>query len=237
MRQPLSIRPRRLPVAALLATLLPAALAAQAQAPRAENALAAAEAQYYRIETIPIPEGISLEVGGMAPLIGIWNPPPERLPEVCHGQSAVLLRVAAMTPKLDVAVTTNGRRVDIDVRNLGYLATYFIPSARKSPVAEPLYLELAAEDGARLAAGEPTRHLLGHLDGWGRGHLNPGQSILLPRSGGFRPDRRCATRLPRAMSCFEQQGAHSKPATTLPRERSRARRVPTGGRGTRRVHQ
>ncbi len=125
-----------------------------------------------------------VEVGGMAPLIGIWNPPPERLPEVCHGQSAVLLRVAAMTPKLDVAVVSNGRRVDIDVRNLGYLATYFIPSARKSPIAEPLYLELAAIDGARLAPGEPTRHLLGHLDGWGRGHLNPGQSILLPRSGG-----------------------------------------------------
>ncbi|MBW3628412.1 MAG: auracyanin family protein [Gemmatimonadetes bacterium] len=43
-------------------------MAAQVQAPRAENPVAAQEAQYYRIETIPIPEGLSLEVGGMASL-------------------------------------------------------------------------------------------------------------------------------------------------------------------------
>ena len=67
MPQPSSMY-RRVAPGALLAALLPAALGAQVQGPRAENATAAAEAQYYRIETIPIPEGVSLEIGGMAPL-------------------------------------------------------------------------------------------------------------------------------------------------------------------------
>jgi len=140
-----------------------------------------------------------VECGGLAPLIGIWNPPPECLPEVCHGQSAVLLRVATLTPRLEVEVTTTGLRAHIDVRNLGYLATYFIPSARKYPVAEPLWIELTALDGLALAPGEPARHAIGHLDGWGRGHLNPGQSILGPRSLGNSDSARRSVQVVRAV--------------------------------------
>jgi len=135
-------------------------------------------------KTAEHPQLGTVECGGFAPLIGIWNPPNDLLPEVCHGQSAVLLRVATMAPRVDLEVASEGARVHITARNLGYLATYFIPSAKKSPIAEPLWLELLPEAGLALAPGEPTRHAIGHLDGWGRGHLNPGQSILGPRSLG-----------------------------------------------------
>lgn len=143
----------------------------------------------------------SVECGGLAPLIGIWNPPPELLPEVCHGQSAVLLRVATMTPRVALTTNASGARVHIEVRNLGYLGTHFLPSAKHNPIAEPLWLELHPEGGLALAPGEPTRLALGHLDGWGRGHLNPGQSILGPRSPGSSDVAR------RAVQCVLAPGA------------------------------
>lgn len=125
-----------------------------------------------------------VECGGFAPLIGIWNPPPEYLPELCQRMSALILRVAAMSPRLEIALERDGDRVHVTVANRGYLSTAFLPSAKKNPVAEPVWLELAPRDGLALAPGEIRRHALGHLDGWGRGHLNPGQSILGPRSLG-----------------------------------------------------
>ncbi|MBL8787584.1 MAG: peptidase M14, partial [Deltaproteobacteria bacterium] len=124
-----------------------------------------------------------VECGGFAPLVGIWNPPYEKLAELVDQQAALAFRVATMAPRLDLDVKVDGVHVTMTARNLGYLGTHFVPSARKNPVAEPLWLELHPE-GTTLAPGQPTRHLLGHLDGWGRGHLNPGQSILGPRSPG-----------------------------------------------------
>ena len=57
----------RLPLAALALTLASGGSMADAQPPRGPSN-AAAEEQYYRLVTVPIPEGIVLEVGGLATL-------------------------------------------------------------------------------------------------------------------------------------------------------------------------
>jgi hypothetical protein len=55
-------------------------------------------------------------------------------------------------------------------------------------VSEPLWLSL--EPAASHEAPAPTlvdgaqRVEVGHLSGWGQGHLSPGQSIVMPRSAG-----------------------------------------------------
>ena len=41
-----------------------------------------------------------VEVGGLDPRVGLWNPPFERIDEVCRGQAAVFLRVAALAPSV-----------------------------------------------------------------------------------------------------------------------------------------
>ena len=114
-----------------------------------------------------------VELGGVDQRVGIFNPPYERLPEICQQQSLAFLRVAAMAPQVrfgDVTVESLGDdlyRVDITVENHGYLPSHVLSSAKKLAWNEPLYLELAV-DGCELAEG-PARRPLGHLEGWGRG--------------------------------------------------------------------
>ena len=131
-----------------------------------------------------------VEVGGFAPLIGLWNPPEAFLPEVCLGQSKTLMRVASMAPRLSLTVTTEAlhealgdglTRVTVEVLNAGYLPTWFLPSARTNPINEPLWLSF---QGDLRPLDGTTRVEVGHLAGWGQGHLSPGQSIIMPRSGG-----------------------------------------------------
>jgi azurin/glucose/arabinose dehydrogenase len=59
---------RRLTIAAALATLAAPAARAAAQPPRGPSPAAAAENEYYRLVTVPIPEGVVLEVGGLTTL-------------------------------------------------------------------------------------------------------------------------------------------------------------------------
>lgn len=120
-----------------------------------------------------------VEVGGLDPRVGVWNPPEALLPEVCDGLAAVFLRMAAMLPRVVVAAeaTTVGpgaRRVDVVVRNTGYLATHGLPSAKKLAISEPLTVEVEGQGGARVRA--PARVEIGHLDGWGRGRFGPMQA-------------------------------------------------------------
>ncbi|HSD88291.1 MAG TPA: M14 family metallopeptidase, partial [Kofleriaceae bacterium] len=42
----------------------------------------------------------AVEIGGIDPRIGIWNPPPHELPAVCSSQSQVFCRLAAFAPRL-----------------------------------------------------------------------------------------------------------------------------------------
>ncbi len=123
----------------------------------------------------------SVEIGGIDPRIGIWNPSPNELPAMCATQAQVALRVAALAPRLRIGRITRDEvapgitRVDVEVLNDGYLGTYGIPSARKLDFNEPIYVTVTATGCALVDAGAAHQDL-GHLDGWGRG-LHSGQNL------------------------------------------------------------
>jgi len=130
-----------------------------------------------------------VEVGGLDPRVGLWNPPYERIDEVCRGQSAVFLRTAALVPSLRIAetrITALGEglhRLDVRVENQGYLATHGLSSARKLDWNEPLAAEVTA-DGCELATPREARQPVGHLDGWGRGRFEGFAALYYMRSRG-----------------------------------------------------
>ncbi len=129
----------------------------------------------------------SVEVGGLDPRIGIWNPPLEKLAEVQRAHSAAFLRVAALAPSLRAETTArqalgpDATRVEVTISNVGYLPTYVLASAKKLDIAEPLHVEAVA-DGCELVS-EPRREI-GHLEGWGRGLYDPSSALFHQRSRG-----------------------------------------------------
>jgi hypothetical protein len=130
-----------------------------------------------------------VEIGGVDPRFGVWNPPPELLGELCRSQSVCFARVVAMAPAVivrDVRVTSLGdglARVDAIVDNRGYLATHGLASAKKLEWNEPLYAELT---GAGCALVDPARVrvAIGHLAGWGRGYNTGANELGYLRSNG-----------------------------------------------------
>jgi hypothetical protein len=130
-----------------------------------------------------------VEVGGLDLLVGISNPPFEKLAEVCAQHSAAFLRVAALLPRVTVEVAKrdvlgkNLTRIELRIANRGYLGTYGLNSARKLPHAEPLRLTTQCSGGLQLGAPMESVIELGHLDGWGQG-LYSGISIFAPWTRG-----------------------------------------------------
>ena len=122
-----------------------------------------------------------VELGGVDPRVGIWNPPLHELATVCTTQSNVFLRVAALVPRVRVAhvarvhLPGNITRVEVRVTNDGYLGTYGLPSAKKLDFNEPLYVK-AKTDSCELVDPGSAYQVLGHLDGWGHG-LHTGQNL------------------------------------------------------------
>lgn len=123
----------------------------------------------------------AVEIGGVDPRIGLWNPSLAELPNVCAGQSAAFLRVAALAPALHVETLTirtlanDTFAATVAVSNLGYWGTYGIPSAKALDWNEPLHVTIAAEACTQVLPA--SSHLqLGHLEGWGRG-LDVGQHL------------------------------------------------------------
>ena len=122
-----------------------------------------------------------VELGGVDPRVGIWNPPLHELATVCTTQANVFLRVAALVPRVRVAHVERHHlpggitRVEVRVTNDGYLGTYGLPSAKKLDFNEPLYVK-ARTDGCELVDAGSTYQVLGHLDGWGHG-LHTGQNL------------------------------------------------------------
>jgi hypothetical protein len=131
----------------------------------------------------------AVEVGGMDPRVGIWNPPYDRVAGICAGQAAAFLRVAALLPQVAFdqprveALGGELSQVRLTVRNLGYLATYGLPSARALAWNEPLHV-LVEADGCELVEPASGRTEIGHLTGWGRGRQGAGSSAQSPRSRG-----------------------------------------------------
>jgi hypothetical protein len=122
-----------------------------------------------------------VEIGGIDPRIGIWNPPPHELPEVCATQAHVFLRVAAMAPRIKIArldrqpLAGGVTKVELRIENDGYLGTYGVPSAKKLDCCEPLYAQCTPR-GCELVDAGAAHQSLGHLDGWGHG-LHTGANL------------------------------------------------------------
>ncbi len=136
----------------------------------------------------------AVEIGGLDPRFGIWNPPPERIASICDAQSGIALRVAAMTPVIVMtvearAVDAQTTRVEVSVANHGYLPTYVLSSARKLEWNEPLYAEIET-DGCVLDHPPQARREIGHLDGWGRGLYELSAAPYFQRSRGSTGVRR-----------------------------------------------
>ncbi|CAN5919790.1 M14 family metallopeptidase [soil metagenome] len=123
-----------------------------------------------------------VEIGGVDPRVGIWNPPLHEIATMCLSQAQVFLRVAALAPRVRIAridrVPVGGgmTRVDISVVNDGYLGTFGVPSAKKLDFNEPLYATAHTSDSCALVDPGAAHQILGHLDGWGRG-LHTGQNL------------------------------------------------------------
>jgi hypothetical protein len=122
-----------------------------------------------------------VEIGGIDPRIGIWNPPLDELAPVCTSQSRAFLRVAALAPRLRIAdirrhpLPGGLTRVEVAIANDGYLGSYGLPSARRLDFNEPVYATATA-DGCSLVEPGEAHQILGHLDGWGHG-LHTGANL------------------------------------------------------------
>jgi len=119
-----------------------------------------------------------VEIGGIDPRIGIWNPPPSDLGELCASQARVFERLASLAPRLRIARTDRQVlgdgvvRIEVKVENEGYLGSYGLPSAKQLDFNEPLY---ATARGDLVDPGM-AHQILGHLDGWGHG-LHTGANL------------------------------------------------------------
>jgi hypothetical protein len=130
-----------------------------------------------------------MEIGGLDPCIGIWNPPPEVLPAICDGLVAYWLQVAALVPRLvieAVRCTPLGdgyHELEVTVANHGYLPSYGLNAARQRPWNRGVEAEVSTA-GCRLPNPGQARQALGHLDGWGRGLGEASQMPWFQRSRG-----------------------------------------------------
>lgn len=136
-----------------------------------------------------------VDVGGFDPRFGVWNPPPERLAEICETQSAGWLRIAAMAPRIVVgdprvrALGPSTFEVELEIENRGYLPSYVLSSARVLEWNEPLHARLQGE-GLELVDERDGYRDVGHLDGWGRGRGSTFGSAAFLRGTGSVSRRR-----------------------------------------------
>lgn len=125
-----------------------------------------------------------VELGGLDPRFGLWNPPPERLAALCDQHVRLLLHGASLGPRLHVASTAHledgWTRIELTVANHGYLGTGFVHAA--GPLAHNAPVGLEVHTDGELAG--PARQILGHLDGWGRGRFDGGGALYFQRSRG-----------------------------------------------------
>lgn len=131
----------------------------------------------------------AVEVGGLDPRIGVWNPPLSELAKVCAQQSQAFLRVAALAPALTIEAVTVTPLADglstvtLSIANHGYLPTAILASAKALDFNEPVSVDCELDGPELVDPGQ--RHLvLGHLEGWGHGLESGMSSVHFPRSSG-----------------------------------------------------
>jgi hypothetical protein len=113
-----------------------------------------------------------VEVGGIDPVIGLWNPPPELLGELCDSMIQVVARLCAMAPRLraraDVErIGPDLSRLTVTVENVGYLPTFVLAGSKGSGIDAPIVATVTG-----VSVDGPARAEIGHLDGWGRGKFD-----------------------------------------------------------------
>jgi hypothetical protein len=115
-----------------------------------------------------------VEVGGVDPRVGLVNPPPERLHELCGKLGHFALFLASLAPAFTVArraLTPLGgglSRLDVTVENRGYLPTYVLESAKDLAFNGPPWAEARPSGGCEFAEPGSGRVEIGHLGGWGQ---------------------------------------------------------------------
>ena len=135
-------------------------------------------------ERMTHPQLGEVEVGGIDPVVGLWNPPESMLSELCDGMVQVIGRLLAMAPRLhvDLEVETLApdlHRVVCTVENRGYLSTQVLDSAKGLSVDTA---PSARIDGVDVVDVDHIE--VGHLDGWGRGRFDGSDTLFAPRSRG-----------------------------------------------------
>ncbi len=110
-----------------------------------------------------------VEIGGWDWMYSTRNPPPKLLAETSKKGCDFALAHAACLPKLsiDIAVSSidkDTRRVDLILRNDGFLPTYITEIAKKRKLINPTTLELEHDDSIELVSGQLSQRVE-HLDG------------------------------------------------------------------------
>jgi hypothetical protein len=129
-----------------------------------------------------------VEVGGVDPRFGLWNPPFEVMNDHIKGLTALFCRVAAMVPRVRVSAEVRElspglSEVNVLIENHGYFPTYGMPTAKALSWNEPLYLSVEAEEGCELGNEHDRHSEIGHLEGWARGR-HAGGALYYQRSQG-----------------------------------------------------
>ncbi len=130
----------------------------------------------------------AVELGGVDPRFGMWNPPREELATVIANQSKLFFRMAALAPRLcidDVHVERSGdvATVTATIRNDGYLPTYVLASSKALPWNQPIFVDAAGEGVELLDAAQSHREA-GHLQGWGTGRFSGAGALFFQRTRG-----------------------------------------------------
>jgi hypothetical protein len=129
-----------------------------------------------------------VELGGVDPRFGMWNPPREELATVIANQSKLFLRMAALAPRLcidDVHVERSGdvATVTATIRNDGYLPTYVLASSKDLPWNQPVFVRAEGE-GVELLDTTQSNREAGHLQGWGTGRFSGAGALFFQRTRG-----------------------------------------------------
>ena len=130
----------------------------------------------------------AVEVGGIDPRIGLWNPPLPKLAGVCDDIAQIFLRVIAMAPRLTLSVEATPveeglHRVTAVVDNVGYLPTYVLPSAESLPWNTAPVVQIRSKD-CEVLNPATSRVQLDHLEGWGEGRWGPSAPLYFQRTPG-----------------------------------------------------
>ena len=130
-----------------------------------------------------------VEVGGLNPVIGLWNPPVEEIDNILHPHTVHALRVSSLAPQIHLTKPVVNKygadlfHVSLQAENLGYLPSYILGSAQGAQVNQELVAKIHVE-GCKLVENESDIQPLGHLEGWGRGLFDDSGALYFQRSKG-----------------------------------------------------